>query len=126
MSRRRNINSGRRGPLILYDQTRTFEGQDIGLNQLLNCSIQSGAVLGIMTWCSLMENTREVGPIPTWHYFWHLSECPCLDKFLLKQGGKQLRIRHRDQIKLRLPLNTLQWVRLLVNPLSRLLLTLLL
>jgi len=77
-----------------------LEGQSLILDQLLNYSPKSKTLLNIMTWCPLMEGTREVGPIPSWQFLRHPRRWSGLNKVLLKQIGKQLCIFYGNRIKL--------------------------
>ena len=79
-----------------------------------------------MTWCPLMEGTREVRSIPNRQSSRKPRRRPSLDKIFLKQGGKQLRIRHRDWIIPGRPLNMIMQGELLGSLLPRPLLILLL
>ena len=69
---------------------KIFERYEIGFDQLLNYSPKSKTLFNVMTWCPLMEGTREVGPIPSWQFLRHSRRWSGLNKVLLKQTGKQL------------------------------------
>ncbi|KEH37763.1 transmembrane protein, putative [Medicago truncatula] len=53
-----------------------------------------------MTRCPLMEDTIEVGPIPSWQFLRHTRRWSGLDKLPPKQIGEQHSIFHGNQIKL--------------------------
>ncbi|KEH40974.1 hypothetical protein MTR_1g040280 [Medicago truncatula] len=57
-------------------------------------------VLDVMVGSSLMEGTGEVSLIPYWQLVRHQRKRSDLDKVLLEQYGKQLRICHWDWVKL--------------------------
>lgn len=74
----------------------TFKKQHVSFNQLLDFLLQRETVLDVMAGSSLMEGTREVRLIPYWQLVRHLRRRSGLDKVLLEQDGKQLRICHWD------------------------------
>ncbi|KEH29920.1 hypothetical protein MTR_4g056200 [Medicago truncatula] len=78
----------------------TFEKQHISFNQLLDFNLQRETVLDVMAGSSLMEGTGEVSLIPYWQLVRHRRRRFGLDKVLLEQDGKQLRICHWDWVKL--------------------------
>ncbi|KEH29111.1 transmembrane protein, putative [Medicago truncatula] len=78
----------------------TFEKQHVSFNQLLDFNLQRETVLDVMAGSSLMEGTGEVGLIPYWKLVRHRRRRSGLDKVLLEQDGKELRICHWDWVKL--------------------------
>jgi len=70
------------------------EEQGIGFNQLLDFSLQRETMLDVMAGSSLMEGTGKVRLIPNRQHIRHSRRLSGLDKVLLKQDGKQLRICH--------------------------------
>jgi len=78
-----------------------FEGPDVILNQLLNFFLQRMTLLSVMTWCPLMEGTKEVRGIPNRQHIRHLRKWPGLNMILLKQDGKQIHIFHGYWVTLR-------------------------
>jgi len=80
----------------------TLEKQDVGFNQLPDFNLQRETVLDVMVGCSLVEGTWEVRLIPNRQHIRHPRRRSGLDKVLLEQNGKQLRICHWDWVKLHL------------------------
>ena len=74
-----------------------------------------------MTRCPLMEITREVRSPPIRQLVRYPRKCSGLDKVILKQGGKELHIFHRNWIILWWFLSMILWIELLRSLLSRLL-----
>ena len=79
----------------LHAQIQIFEGQDIGVDQVLDFNFQRETVLNVMTLCPLMEGIKDIRSPTSRQFLWYRLRST-FEPLSLEQSNAQ----YHDQVSL--------------------------